>query len=228
MCDDAMDTLFSHYGAVSNNYENLTKNNFSTAMNNAFQNAKGLDLCYLYCASHGGEDGLALFSGYPNNMTLAFLREQIDLYKGTFIVFISGCHSGTYVSSEDGSDELIYVEEQFDSESFVEILTGSDGVYVVESDLRDGSRIKVLCSSRKEEVSYSTDKLATNYWCLGSGYDFHNNRSTSLYADSNTDARVSLEELYSYSYGRIQNIISEQHVVRYPYEDPVIIFESTF
>lgn len=228
VCDDAMNTLFTHYGADSNNYENLTKAGFTTAMNNAFQDAKGLDLCYLYCASHGGTSGLALFSGSPTIMTPTFLRNQIDIYNGTFIVFVSGCHSGTYVSSEDGSDDLIYIEDEFDTDSFVEILTGTDDIYTVESDLRDGSRIKVLCSSRKEEVSYSTDKLATNYWCLGSGYNFRNNSYTSMYADSNTDGRISLEELYLYSYEKIQNSVSQQHVIRYPYNDPIIIFENRF
>lgn len=232
VCDDAMKTLFSHYNATTLNYENLTKASFITAMSNAFQNAKGLDICYLYCASHGGTSGLALFSGSTRILTPTFLREQIDLYKGTFVVFVSGCHTGTYISSEDGSGESVYVEDEFDTEAFVKELTDTDSLFVAESDLRDGSRIKILCSSRKDELSYSTDRLATNYWCLGSGYDFHNAVFTTLYADDNSDNRVSLEELYIYSHDEILDDLSqigiEQNVVRYPYEDSFVIFESSY
>lgn len=102
--------------------------------------------------------------------------------------------------------------------------------YVVESDMRNGERIKVLCSSTKAEVSYSTNLFATNYWCLGSGYNKNTNTFGDLKADENNDFRVSLYELYSYSHDEINdNLINHtQTVVVYPENDNYIIFESDY
>ena len=223
-CGIGMKNLFSHYGAndaISCN--NITSAQFHNEMANAFGGAKGLDICYLYIASHGSTSGLTLFTNgtlYP-----ATLRSEIDRFNGTFVVFVSGCHSGTYISEDE---EQLEIDTTFDADAFV------NGIYnetlendYYSEDLRDSNRIKVLCSSKQEEQSYSTDRLATNYWCMGSGYDFRNNQFVSLYADSNSDGRISLEELYVYSQYQIQVNLTQniQTVVRSPHEDGFIIFE---
>lgn len=229
-CGTAMQTLFAHYGATSAiNMKDITSAEFEAAMQSAFGAAKGLDICYLYCASHGLTSGLGLFTGSSNTLTPAQLRELIDQYNGTFVVFVSGCHSGTYISTGTESNEAD-VGDVFDADSFVTALVSNTDDYVVESDLRNGERIKVLCSSMKEESSYSTDRFATNYWCLGSGYNKTTNTFGSLYADENNDFRVSLYELYSYSHDEIKdNLINHtQTVVVYPENDNYIIFESDY
>lgn len=285
-CAAAMQTLFKHYDAShSLSQTNITQSQFAKAMETAFSKAKALDICYLYCASHGSASGLALFSGTPSMLTPQYLRTQIDKYNGTFVVFVSGCHAGTFVSTSIEEDvtnttENIAVNavesfpipvtsgdldaimtnkdapstssldadmttdastygnsdepstdvedtDYFDANRFVYDLTRDE--YTQESsDLRNGQRIKVLCSSRKDELSYSTDRLATYYWCLGSGYDYLNGRFVSIKADSNSDDRVSLNELYRYSYNKVVNEMPKQHIVCYPQSDNFIIFEVGF
>lgn len=232
-CSTAMQTLFQHYGASGALSQiDITKEQFESAMRSAFSQAKALDICYLYCASHGDASGLCLFSGTSVVMTPEYLREQIDSYDGTFVVFVSGCHSGTYISensiANDGPDSES--ADFFDADSFVNILTREE--YAVEGyGLKSSQRIKVLCSSRKEEVSYSTDLFATYYWCLGSGYDYPNNTFVSIASDSNLDGRVSLEELYEYSHDRVLETLSGgrvQNIVCCPDSDNYIIFESSY
>ena len=229
-CGPAMQTLFTHYGASpAIDMKDITSAEFEAAMQSAFGNAKGLDICYLYCASHGSTSGLGLFTGSPHTLTPTRLRELIDQYNGTFVVFVSGCYSGTYISTGTESNEADS-DDVFDADSFVAALLTNTDDYEVESDLRNGERIKVLCSSMKNEKSYATDRFATNYWCLGSGYNKATNTFGSLYADENNDFRVSLYELYSYSHDEIKdNLIDHtQTVVVYPENDNYIIFESDY
>lgn len=224
-CDKHMRNLFVHYGAYgANAYDNITKANFESAMQFVFSNAKPLDICYLYCASHGGTSGLALFTD-GKTLTPAYLRQRIDLYDGTFVTFISGCHSGTFVT-KSGEEKT----DVFDANAFTTELLNNENSIIEGGELRGSNRIKVLCSSAKDELSYSTNRYATRYWCLGSGYDYIANPAvfTTLYADTNLDSRISLNELYQYSHDKILASNLNQHVVCCPELDNFIIFESGY
>lgn len=255
-CGNAMQTLFQHYGASNTVVKaDVTRSQFVSAMNSAFSEAKALDICYLYCLSHGSRQGLALFpngSGKNDIMTPEYLRTQIDCYHGTFVVFISGCYSGTYVSQnvigdasgfpgdvEAGTDEISSTlvtdsasdeadDVLFDADLFATALT-SDEYALADSDLKNSHRIKVLCSSEKSELTYSPDRYDTYYWCLGSGYNLSSNKFVSMASDSNADGRVSLNELYQYSYDKVLTAIgNKQHIVCSPGSDSYIIFESGY
>ena len=84
--------------------------------------------------------------------------------------------------------------------------------------------------SPEKGLSYSTNRYATRYWCLGSGYDYIANPAvfTTLYADTNLDSRISLNELYQYSHDKILASNLNQHVVCCPELDNFIIFESGY
>lgn len=226
-CGTGMKNLFKHYGATSASAkQDLSSSQFHNEMTNAFSSAKGLDICYLYIASHGGTSGLGLFTNGVLSPTT--LRGEIDRFNGTFVVFISGCHSGTYISEENGSSQEI--EDVFDATAFMNGIYDSSLDLDYSEDLRDSKRIKVLCSSRESELSYSTDRFATNYWCMGAGYNYRSNQFTTLYADENSDGRISLNELYEYSHDQIlTNLTSHiQTVVCHPNNDSFIIFESSY
>lgn len=229
-CGIGMKNLFSRSGTViSNSLTDITKTEFSNAMQNTFKNAKPLDICYLYCASHGNSTGLALFKGSNAFLTPEYLRSQIDLYKGTFAVFISGCHSGTYISNNTNNINLNENTDFFDADIFVNSLISGGNYYKTQStNLSNSIRIKVLCSSHSDELSYSTNYYATNYWCLGCGYDYRTDKFIDFAADSNWDNRVSLNELFVYSYNQINTEIPKQHVVCYPESDNFIIYECNY
>ncbi len=224
-CATYMKNLFVHYGASSAiGRDQITKSQFEIAMNEAFRNAKPLDICYLYCASHGGVSGLALFTS-NDTLTPAFLRQKIDSFDGTFVVFISGCHSGTFITKSGNGESDV-----FDADVFTSDILDDNNSIVESGELRGSSRIKVICSSRKEEVSYDTSRNATRFWCLGCGYDYLTSQTTftTLFADQNKDSRISLEELYQYSLSEILSKHVDQHVVRAPAVDSFVIFESGY
>lgn len=222
---DAMKTMFEHYGVKTVVKTDIESSAFSVAMTRAFNNSKRLDICYIYCASHGGENGLALFKGTGSSryLTPNTLRNQIDLYKGTFMVFVSGCHTGTYINKgiNDANED-----DKFDADAFVSILSEK----VKSGELAGTSRIKVLCSSKKSEVSYYTLGVATKFWCLGSGYDLESKTFVSPAADENyvgnRDGKVSLKELWSYSLSEVNQKHKDQHVVCSDPTDTYIIFEN--
>lgn len=121
-------------------------------------------------------------------------------------------------------------EDSFDADAFAKALVGSD--LAAENLKGYDNKIKVLCSSKKSELSYSADRRAIRYWALGAGYDMTNKSYTgTLAADTNSDKRISLEEMYKYSYDRILADCSSdtiQHVVRYPHNDKTIILETAY
>lgn len=121
-------------------------------------------------------------------------------------------------------------EDFFDADAFAKALVGSD--LLAENLKGYDNKIKVLCSSKKSELSYSADRRAIRYWALGAGYDMTNKSYTgTLAADTNSDKRISLEEMYKYSYDRILADCSSsniQHIVRYPHNDKTIILETAY
>lgn len=231
-CGPAMQTLFQHYGATDAvALRNVTKSRFVSTMEMVFSEAKPLDICYLYCASHGGETGLQLFTGSEDTLLPSYLRIQIEKYYGTFVILISGCHSGTYIKQGNDSDF-------FDSERFVHVLTVEEDSSTqimneigttAKYNLRDSHRMKVICSSEWNQTSYNTSAYATKYWCLGCGYRIVEEDFTTLHADINNDLRVSLSELHSYASYEVSSELAgtgkEQTMVCYPSDDAFIIFE---
>lgn len=291
-CGEAMAVVFTKNGAKCNSAVDIKSSAFSSTMSAAFSQAKPLDMCYIAMQAHGDTNGLLVFSnGYLSPVTL---RTEILKYKGTFAVFISGCHTGTYIQEgiensdtpnggdnsltditekilgdaegsmapeeeydsapnsdvsfadgdeyqDDSSEEnnvnpsintdITYNEgDVFDADAFAKALIGTEDD--VESLKGYDNKIKVLCSSQKDESSWAAYNRAIKYWCLGAGYDMANKNYTgTLAADTNSDKRISLEEMYIYSYNKVLAVDPNkniQHVVRYPHNDKTIILETAY
>lgn len=239
-CGDAMAAVFEKAGAIVEqrrdiNYVARTTSapeSFVDSMETAFCNAKALDICYLYCYSHGGEAGLGLFQSYPTTLSPEKLRDEINKYNGTFVVFIQGCHSGTFISKGIHGDTS--AGGQFNPEEFAGALvadTDNDQTSAANDpfkiDLRDvTNQIKVLCSSHQKEVSYRY--WPAYYWAYGCSYymDTNSFSGEELPADQDQNDRITLQELYEYSNKKIVDRYSDkQHIVCYPENDDYIIFE---
>lgn len=230
-CRNGVSSLLKNYNVTVFSYSDITKNGFENAMELAFQNSKRLDLCYIYLLCHGADTRIALFSD-GNYLAPSELRELIEIYSGTFITFINSCHAGIFISSPYGIDGGY--SEEFDIDSFVRELVGSDDtngdgmsiMYTSYENLSGSNRIKVLGACYWDEVSYQADRNATYYWCEGSGYDLNAGNISSKPADVNKDGRISLFELYVYSYNKVVDRHSDQHIVHHPYGDDYIILEQ--
>ena len=212
---------------------------FVDAMAAAFSEAKALDICYLYCFSHGLPSGMFLF---PNgNLSPATLRAEVDKYNGMFVVFIEACFSGTFIKkSVNGTD---ITDDMFDAESFVsEFLATGQRKRSADNMVDESGRIKIICSSTQHEYSWyqkSTRKgYASDAWltsCSMDGYaDTYYFSGKELAADVNGDCKLSMAELFDYAYEMVASIefydddddeYYRQHMVCNPENDDTIIFE---
>ena len=85
-------------------------------------------------------------------------------------------------------------------------------------------RFHVLCSSSKTEYSWTWTNyigFATSRWAKGLGWDYDAKEAVTMEADSDSDNKVTLEELYNYSSTRIPN--NKQTIVVYPDNDNFVV-----
>ena len=155
------------------------------------------------------------FSGWE----LASILKQ---YKGKFVIMLDCCYSGTIINAGKSDEKAVSKsEEVFDEQEFLAGFSTGD-VASKNGEMLD-SKFLVLCASWKGEESYSlvgVGSLATRYWAMGTGWDSLQNRMISPMADTNTNGKITLEELYQYSYPLVLEAASssnkEQHVSVYP------------
>ena len=198
-------------------FANKTKAQIISKIQTTFADTVDSDVSYLYFTCHGGDGGKLYLE--PNQLTFTplELRNIIDTYiKGKVVIVIDSCHSGGSIN-KDSTDDL----EEFAS-SFIQVFEDESKSGELQSD-----RFAVLCSSRNDEPSYggSTVSVATKYWLEGAGWSVTSGSICSLFADSNGDNKVSLDELYQYSYDKVVKYMdNQQHTVCSPEGSEIVLF----
>ena len=230
---NAMEKVFSNQNfSEVVRFPDKTKAEIIAKMEELFKSSSESDVNYLYLTCHGGRDGRIYlgsdgltFSGWE----LASLLKQ---YKGKFVVMLDCCYSGTIIDVGE-SDEKVAAksEERFDEQAFLAGFSTGD-LASKNGEMLD-SKFLVLCASWKGEKSYSLvgiGSLATRYWAMGTGWDPLQNRMISPMADTNTNGKITLEELYQYSYPLVledaSQIHEEQHVSVYPENSQFVLFQK--
>lgn len=230
---NAMEKVFSNQNfSEVVRFPDKTKSEIIAKMEELFKSSSESDVNYLYLTCHGGEDGkIAIgsdgltFSGWE----LASILKQ---YKGKFVVMLDCCYSGTIIDVGKPNKKVASKsEERFDEQAF---LAGfSTGNLASKNGEMLDSKFLVLCASCKDEESYSAvgvGSLATRYWAMGTGWDSLQNRMISPMADTNTNGKITLEELYQYSYPLVledaSQIHEEQHVSVYPENSQFVLFQK--
>ena len=230
---NAMEKVFSNQNfSEVVRFPDKTKAEIIAKMEELFKSSSESDVNYLYLTCHGGRDGRIYlgsdgltFSGWE----LASLLKQ---YKGKFVVMLDCCYSGTIIDVGKPNKKVASKsEERFDEQAF---LAGfSTGNLASKNGEMLNSKFLVLCASCKDEESYSAvgiGSLATRYWAMGTGWDSLRNRMISPMADTNTNGKITLEELYQYSYPLVLEDASssnkEQHVSVYPKNSQFVLFQK--
>ena len=230
---NAMEKVFSNQNfSEVVRFPDKTKAEIIAKMQELFKSSSESDVNYLYLTCHGGRDGRIYlgsdgltFSGWE----LASLLKQ---YKGKFVVMLDCCYSGTIIDVGKPNKKVASKsEERFDEQAF---LAGfSTGNLASKNGEMLNSKFLVLCASCKDEESYSAvgiGSLATRYWAMGTGWDPLQNRMISPMADTNTNGKITLEELYQYSYPLVledaSQIHEEQHVSVYPENSQFVLFQK--
>ena len=193
-------------------YSDLTLAQITDKIRTTFAGTTENDVSYVYLNCHGGPTG-TIAIGTDGSLDGQKLRNLLDQYvKGEVVVILYCCYAGNVIG-EDIED--VDIASQFLA-SFTDVSA--------ESGELASKRFHVLCSSSMKEVTYSyTYGVATKYETEGLGWDEINEKIIDLKADANEDKKVTMEELYNYTYPLVLSHFSNQHMVVYPANDNFIV-----
>ena len=213
-------------------FPDKTKSEIIAKMEELFKSSSESDVNYLYFTCHGGKDGTIAIGSDKTSFSGWELASILKQYKGKFVVMLDCCYSGTIIDVGKSDKKVSSKsEEKFDEQAFLAGFSTGD-LASKNGEMLD-SKFLVLCASWKGEESYSVvgvGSLATRYWAMGTGWDPLQNRMISPMADTNTNGKITLEELYQYSYPLVledaSQIHEEQHVSVYPKNSQFVLFQK--
>ena len=230
---NAMEKVFSNqnFNEVVR-FPDKTKAEIIAKMEELFKSSSESDVNYLYLTCHGGEDGTIAIGSDKTSFSGWELASILKQYKGKFVVMLDCCYSGKIIDVGKSDEKAVSnSEERFDEQAFLAGFSTGDPASK-NGEMLD-SKFLVLCASWKGEKSYSAvgvGSLATRYWAMGTGWDPLQNRMISPMADTNTNGKITLEELYQYSYPLVLEAASssnkEQHVSVYPENSQFVLFQK--
>ena len=230
---NAMEKVFSNQNfSKVVRFPDKTKSEIIAKMQELFKSSSESDVNYLYLTCHGGEDGTIAIGSDKTSFSGWELASILKQYKGKFVVMLDCCYSGKIIDVGKSDEKAVSnSEERFDEQAFLAGFSTGD-VASKNGEMLD-SKFLVLCASWKGEKSYSAvgvGSLATRYWAMGTGWDSLQNRMISPMADTNTNGKITLEELYQYSYPLVLEAASssnkEQHVSVYPENSQFVLFQK--
>ena len=230
---NAMEKVFSNQNfSEVVRFPDKTKAEIIAKMEELFKSSSESDVNYLYFTCHGGKDGTIAIGSDKTSFSGWELASILKQYRGKFVVMLDCCYSGTIIDVGKSDEKAVSnSEERFDEQAFLAGFSTGDPASK-NGEMLD-SKFLVLCASWKGEKSYSAvgvGSLATRYWAMGTGWDSLQNRMISPMADTNTNGKITLEELYQYSYPLVLEAASrsnkEQHVSVYPENSQFVLFQK--
>lgn len=230
---NAMEKVFSNQNfSEVVRFPDKTKAEIIAKMEELFKSSSESDVNYLYLTCHGGRDGRIYLGSDGQTFSGWELASILKQYKGKFVVMLDCCYSGKIIDVGKSDEKVASKsEEKFDEQAFLAGFSTGD-LASKNGEMLD-SKFLVLCASWKGEKSYSLvgiGSLATRYWAMGTGWDSLQNRMISPMADTNTNGKITLEELYQYSYPLVledaSKIHEEQHVSVYPENSQFVLFQK--
>ena len=230
---NAMEKVFSNQNfSKVVRFPDKTKSEIIAKMQELFKSSSESDVNYLYLTCHGGRDGRIYLGSDGQTFSGWELASILKQYKGKFVVMLDCCYSGKIIDVGKSDEKVVSnSEERFDEQAFLAGFSTGD-LASKNGEMLD-SKFLVLCASWKGEKSYSAvgiGSLATRYWAMGTGWDSLQNRMISPMADTNTNGKITLEELYQYSYPLVLEAASssnkEQHVSVYPENSQFVLFQK--
>ena len=230
---NAMEKAFSNQNfSEVVRFPDKTKAEIIAKMEELFKSSSESDVNYLYFTCHGGKDGTIAIGSDKTSFSGWELASILKQYKGKFVVMLDCCYSGTIIDVDKPNKKVASKsEKRFDDQAFLAGFSTGD-IASKNGEMLD-SKFLVLCASCMGEESYSAvgvGSLATRYWAMGTGWDPLQNRMISPMADTNTNGKITLEELYQYSYPLVleaaSQIHEEQHVSVYPKNSQFVLFKK--
>jgi len=186
---------------------NATKEAIINGITSTFSGADDNDISYFYFSGHGnyGEGFSTSYicpTDYDGTVNFAIsvneLESTLNAIPGTKVVILDSCFSGGFIGK--GKEEKII----FNNNTLIEFNNDVIDVFIMNQtrDILTTSQYKVLTSAHydqpcEEDSPHPYDGfpygIFTAAFCNGCGYD-----DGVSYADSNSDTKITLDELYEH------------------------------
>lgn len=194
-------------------YRDLTASALVSAVSTTFAGAQAQDVSLFYYSGHGASGG-KLVGVDRMGISAASLRTLLDRIPGRKIVIVDACHSGGIIGRSAESSAA----EDFASE-FLSAFN-----YKTRSNLAtDGYYVITAAHSSEESLEMTSGGksfgLFTRYLCEGLGYDYLNDRTGEVLADTNGDGVISIHEAYNYA-----NIHASELAAKYSREQNAQVY----
>ena len=213
-----------------------TRSNILQSISSSFSAADNNDVSYFYFSGHGWSNGNvstilpydAVASTSSRDISADELASVLGSIPGTKVVILDSCFSGGFIGKGFTARDTISTDElrKF-NESVIESFAFHDAL--LEKGNLAAGEFKVIVSSSGDQkcletLNHPIDGNPYGYFsaslCEGCGY---NNFVFPAPADSNTDSRITLNEIYQYVSFSLSGL--EQDVQVYPQNSSYIFIE---
>ncbi|MGI6173687.1 MAG: Ig-like domain-containing protein [Christensenellales bacterium] len=197
------------------------------------------DVTVFYYSGHGsinidGESCLVGTDYAPIPMSV--LRQKLDRLPGTVVILLDSCFSGGMIDALPNATKASPVlKTALFNASVVQTFASTPGRKSAPSAM-SGSKYQVLTACGADELSYCDDsKLSfgsffTHFLTKGGGYSNIEGGVTRLFADTNADSAVTMNEMFAYAKPGVQNLLASygsmyiQTVMMYPSNSEFVLF----
>ena len=214
---------------------NIDKSTLRSSILDTFAGADSNDVSLFYIASHGvtseatGEKAgrlLLVGSDGNENITLAELAECLDNIPGTVIVLLNSCGSGAAIYQNGAAGAGDSFADDFNNAA-VSAFAALDPVSNT-GELRK-SKFYVLTAAAHQESAWGSNSLGYSYFTFHFCQGVVDNKA----ADANGDGKLTLGEMYDYTYPRVlaegpfndEGVSVYQHVQVYPENSGFVLFK---
>ena len=220
-CVNDMNSIALMLGGLRSKYTikklpNSTRSEIMSMIASVAKSSKSYDVLYFFYSGHGCDAGTsnayhgALVPVDGNYITTSELADALSAFKGKVDVFLDSCFSGNAVRSENANDQLdafnndvidVFSGYEFeDEENETEAQTGTRYGELKQSKFTVLTAASYLQTSQEGVLNNGTHCGVFSYFLVrGLGCYYTDGEYTgSMPADTDSNSKVTLSELYNY------------------------------
>lgn len=208
-----------------------TKTAIMNGIASGFSGADDNDVSYFYFSGHGSLVGSTSYicptdttSFVDSAISVNELESALSSIPGTKVVILDSCHSGGFIGKDKGEITISKEELISFNDEIINLFSQAQS-----KGLLTTNQYKVLTSCHYDQSCWETSPhpegnpygVFTRAFCNGCGYD-----DGVSHADSNSDTKITLDELYEYIRDFIIDVFDyDQDVQVFPENSNFIIVE---
>lgn len=183
---------------------NLTASQILSAIPTAFSGADSNSVSLFFYSGHGFSTSGYLVGTDGSGVSFAQLKSALDAIPGKKIVILDSCFSGQAIGKSAGdaleAEDITVADLDAFNQSVINAFASGSSESTEKSGELAASNYYVMTAASKSQTSigYSSYSLFTLYLAMGSGWNGRSStRLSTLYADTNGDNKITLNEAYT-------------------------------